>query len=258
MNFLKSVSAAIHKAISDDDRPVVVFSSAWPFLKVMNESNEDGVKKLLDIIIDAVGDRGLLMPTFTNGYHGGFCDLNQESSSTGVLSECFRKRSDTLQTLSAFFSFSVLGKIADEVIYLKPRYAWGEGSLYEWMEQRDVCFLLLGTHPTHCSYLHRMEWLARDVINYRFNKEFNGVLIKGGFSIELHETLFVRRMDPPVLHDFTVLLPFLECAGMKKQIVNGISVASYYAKSSMKYLLPAIQKDPYLTVINRYDYEGRS
>lgn len=257
MNFLQSISAAIHEAIGDDDRPVVVFSSAWPFLKVMNECDEKGVEKLLDVVLDAVGDRGLLMPTFTEGYADGYCNLDQAVSSTGVLAECFRKRRDTRQTLGAFFSFAVLGKVANEVVHLKPKHAWGEGSLYEWMEQRDVCFLLLGTHPTHCSYLHRLEWLARDVVDYRFDKKFDGVLTREGISIELQETLFVRRLDPPVLHDFTVLLPLLESAGMKTQVVNGISIVSYHAKPILEYVLPAILRDPYLTVVNRSDYEER-
>ena len=254
MNFLKSVSAAIDEAIGDDDRPVVVFSSAWPFLKVMREYDEKGVENLLDAILDVVGDRGLLMPTFTDGYIDGYCNLDQTVSSTGVLTECFRKRSDTHQTLSAFFSFAVSGEVVNEVVNLKPKHAWGEGSLYEWMEQRDACFLLLGAHPTHCSYLHRIEWLARDVVNYRFDKEFAGTLIREGLSFELQETLFVRRLDPPVLHDFTILLPLLEKAGMKIQMVNGVSLASYYAKPILEYVLPAIQQDPFLTVKNRKDY----
>tara|TARA_Y100001934_G_scaffold249228_1_gene310504 strand:- start:2876 stop:3634 length:759 start_codon:yes stop_codon:yes gene_type:complete len=251
MDFLQLVSAAIHEAIGDDDRPIVVFSSAWPFLKVMREHDEKGVEKLLDVLLDVVGDRGLLMPTFTRGYIDGYCDLDLNGSSTGVLTECFRKRKDTHQTLSAFFSFAVSDKVASEVTHLKPKHAWGEGSLYEWMEQRDVCFLLLGTHPTNCSYLHRMEWLVRDTINYRFDKKFSGTLIREGLSFDLQETLFVRRLNPPVLQDFTVLLPILEKAGMKIQVVNGISIASYHARSILEYVLPAIQQDPFLFVKKR-------
>src|SRR3989304_2783134 len=143
MDFLKSVRSAIHETIGNDDRPIVVFSSAWPFLKEMRQNDMVAVERLLDVIVDTAGGRSLLMPTFTGGFIDGLCNLDNESSSTGVLSECFRKRPGIRRTLSAFFSFAVSGTAMDEVINLKPAHAWGEGSLYEWMEQSDVCFLML-------------------------------------------------------------------------------------------------------------------
>lgn len=256
MDFLKSVRSAVHEIIGHDDRPIVVFSSAWPFLKEMGQNDMVAVERLLDVIVDAAGDRSLLMPTFTGGFIDGLCNLDNESSSTGVLSECFRKRPSIRRTLSAFFSFAVSGTAIDEVINLKPAHAWGEGSLYEWMEQSDVCFLMLGTHPTHSSYLHRLEWLVRDVINYRFDKVFSGTIIRERFSINIIETLYVRKLSPPVVNDFTVLLPFMNSAGMKTVTINGVSIASYHAKAALAQLLPAIQKDPFLTLRNRQDYEG--
>ena len=255
MDFLKSVRSAICEMIGRDDRPIVVFSAAWPFLREMQQNDTTAVERLLDVLLDAVANRSLLMPTFTQGFVDGYCDLDKERSSTGALSECFRNRPGVRRTLSAFFPFAVSGSAINEVIHLTPEHAWGEGSLYEWMEQRDVCFLMFGTHPTHSSYLHRFEWLARDVIDYRFTKEFHGTLIREGVSVDVTETLYVRMQNPPVVNDFTVLLPFLKSAGMKTVTPHGVSIASYYAKAALATLGPVVAQDPLFVVKNRKDYE---
>lgn len=255
MDFLSLVRTAIHQAIGQDNCPIVIFSSAWPFLKEMHKNDILDVENLLDILMETAGTRSILMPSFTRGFTEGICNLDIESSSTGVLSECFRKRPGVRRTLSAFFPFAISGPDIDEVINLKPKHAWGEGSIYEWMEQRNVCFLMFGTHPTHCSYLHRLEWLAKSVINYRFDKVFSGKLIREGVSIDLEETLFVRKLDPPVVNDFTVLMPFLESMGMKLNKPRGVSISSYHPNELLAQVLPIIRRDPFFTVKNRKDYE---
>jgi aminoglycoside 3-N-acetyltransferase len=220
----------------------------------MHKNDMAAVEDLLDILVDAAGSRSILMPSFTRGFVDGVCNLDIENSSTGVLSECFRKRPGVRRTLSAFFPFTVKGPVIDEVINLKPEYAWGEGSIYEWMEKRDVCFLMFGTHPTHCSYLHRLEWLARDAINYRFDKVFRGQLIREGVVMDFVETLYVRKLDPPVVNDFAVLLPFLVSMGMKLEKPRGLSISSYHAKELLAQVLPVIRRDPFFTVKNKKDY----
>lgn len=224
-------------------------------MRELRQNDIAAVEGLLDVLVEAAGDRTLLMPTFARGFVDGVCDLDKESSSTGVLSECFRRRPGTRRTLSAFFPFAVSGPAVDEVINLKPARAWGEGSLYEWMEVRDVCFLMFGTSPTQCSYLHRLEWLVRDVIDYRFDKTFRGTLIRDGVSMDVEETLYVRRLDPPVDNDFTILMPFLDRAGMKTIAPNGVSIASYHPRAVVAQILPALRQDPWFTVKNRKDYE---
>jgi aminoglycoside N3'-acetyltransferase len=247
-NFLNSVATAVEALIGHDNRPVVAFSSAWPFLNELEQKNAVGVEQLLDVILEVVGKRSILMPTFTKGFNNGISNLDTESSTTGVISECFRKRHGVRRSLSAFFSFAVTGPAAEEVFNLRAEHAWGKNSVYEWMENNDACFLMLGTHPTHCSYLHRLELLAKERINYRFDKTFSGKIIREGFTCEIQETLYVRKLDPPVVNDFTVVLPYLVEAGMQNITINGVSLASYQAKAIHRTILPIMLKDPFFTV----------
>lgn len=253
---IEKLRETITKLIDSDNKPVVVYAALWPFMKTLELPLEEIPVSVLNLLIKIIGsDRSLLMPTFASGYKDGICNLDEEPSTTGVLSELFRKYPLSRRTLSAFFSFNILGPHTKEVICLQPKDIWGDGSLYEWMEKQDVHFLMLGTHPTHCSYLHRMEWLNEDKITYRYRKTFTGTLIRDGERIPMMENLFVRSLTPPVINDFTVILSYLRRGGMSAIILDGVHVAHMRAKSMKKVYMDLLEKDPFLTVKNRKQFE---
>jgi aminoglycoside N3'-acetyltransferase len=255
--FLNQVGQVIESLIGDDKsaRPIVCFSSAWPFLNELEHKNAKGVDQILDVVLEVVGKRSFLMPTFTRGFVNGLANLDTESSTTGIMSESYRKRPGIRRTLSAYFSFAVGGPDTEQLCQLKANHAWGQGSVYEWMEKTDVQFLMLGTHPTHCSYLHRLEYLQKDHIPYRFNKKFEGKIIREGLEHDVSEVLYVRNLNPVAINDFTVLTPDLFEAGMKSKTVNGVPIASYSAAHLVKTILPKLAADPLLVLKNKKDYE---
>ena len=242
--------------IAEDQRPVVVYASVWPFIKAHSLEPVSAAKLILDLILEAVGDnRTLLMPTFASGFKDGICNLDTEPSTTGILSEEFRKLSDSRRTLSSFFSFNVKGPESEEVLNLLPNDAWGENSVYHWMEQTNAHFFMLGIHPTHCSYLHRLEWLINERINYRYQKSFEGTLIREEVRYDVQENLFVRNLNPPVINDFTTLLPILKSAGLDLVELDGVSISHVTANQINKSCIELLKKDPFLVLKNRVDYE---
>ncbi len=255
MNVIDELRSTLQELLGDDDRPVVMFSSAWPFFRAIGRADGELVEDLLQTVIDVIGNRSLLMPAFSGGYVEGICDLDTTPSTTGVLSETFRRRHDTNRTLSAFFSFSAKGPATAEVENLMPIDAWGDDSIYHWMELQNARFLMLGADPTHCSYLHRIEWLLRDVIPYRYIKQFDGVLRRNKKDIHCREQLFVRQLKPEVENDFTVLRGVLEESGMVTTSVHGVPIALYDAHQVLCSVLPAIRNNPFLTVINKDDFK---
>ena len=254
MSLFGEIERTVRELVPADGRPVVVYSAAWPFLRALRRNDREAVESLLTCTLDGLGSRTVLMPTFTDGYVDGTCDLDREPSITGALTECFRVRAGVRRTLSAFFSFAVGGGDEPDLLDAPAEHAWGPGSAYEWMERRDAHLLMLGTHPTLCSYLHRLEWLARDVVTFRYDKVFRGTLLREGGSIEATETLFVRRLDPPVVMDFKPLLPGLQAAGMSQRLVAGASIAVCSTVAARDSVLPSIRTDPFLIVRNRQDY----
>ncbi len=249
----------VEKLIGHDKRPVVIYSALWPFMKALESRAKEVPHTILNLLIDIVGPRrSLLMPTFASGYKNGICNLDREPSTTGLLSELFRKLPQTKRSPSAFFSYNILGPQTHEFVSLRPQYAWGESSVYEWMELKNVHFLMLGTHPTHCSYLHRVEWLNREIISYRYNKRFEGVLIREGMEIPMQETLYVRSLNPNVVNDFTVIEDDLRQGGMTVEMLDGIHMAHMMAKDMKKTYMPLLKKDPLLTVRNRAEFERQN
>lgn len=204
-------------------RPIVVYSALWPVAKKMGVPPSIISAKLIDHLLDNYASKNtIMMPTFTGGFRDGFLDLDSEPSSTGFLSEQFRTNTSAQRTCSAFFSFAVIGPDAGHLIELRPQDAWGDGSVYHWMQIRDALFLMLGTRITHSSYIHRAEWLLRDRIPFRYVKPFSGQVKLRGAVSDLEERLFVRSLSPPARNDFRVLeAPFLQAGIVRQPIPNG-------------------------------------
>lgn len=254
MNVLSELKSAIADMLPEKHRPLVVHSAVWPILREIGRADDYGVAAVLDTLLQVADGRTILMPAFTSGYVEGECDLDKAPASTGKLCEAFRLMEETRRSKSAFFSFSVAGEAHAAICDLMPEDAWGDHSLYEWMERENVRFLTLGAHPTHVSYLHRMEWLVRDRISYRYMKRFSGVLIHEGQRIPCTERLYVRSLVPEAVNDFTVLVEHLRTAGMLTASVRGISVASYDARNARDVILPAMEADPMLVLANRSEF----
>jgi aminoglycoside 3-N-acetyltransferase len=255
VSVLKELDFVLRDLLGADTRPVVIFSAAWPFFRAMGRADAAVVQELLDVVIGAVGSRCIMMPAFSGGYRSGVCDLDNTPGTTGVISEAFRKRPGSVRTLSAFFSFSVQGPASRDVANLMPNDAWGDGSVYHWMEQNNVRFVLLGTDPTHCSYLHRIEWLLREAISYRYVKTFEGVLRRSGHDHPCRERLFVRSLSPEAINDFSVLKDILRSAGMLRKSVQNIPISSYDAQQVLNSVLPAMKKDPLIALVNKADFQ---
>jgi aminoglycoside N3'-acetyltransferase len=230
--------------LAGESRPIVVYSGLWTMARAWRTPLQELVDGLMTRIQDAAGDRTLLMPTFTKGYVDGFIDLDNEPGTTGVLAECMRKMPGTGRTKSAFFSFAVRGPDRDALCALQPEHAWGDGSVYAWMEERDAVCITVGVAPQIISAIHRVEWHCRDAIEYRFSKRIAGEIRHQGVRQPLEEQLFVRRLDPPVRNDFDVVLAPLGRTGLRTVDIDGVTLASVGTKAIVNTLVPIVRKQP--------------
>lgn len=253
---LASLREFASRTIAKDESPIVVYASLWPFSRVFGVPQEQLARQITEMFLElSNGKRDLLMPSFAAGYKNNLCNLDTEKSSTGLLSEYFRTLPDSKRSLSAFFSFNVIGPRAEEICGLQPQDAWGTGSVYEWMELNNAHFFMIGIHPTHCSYLHRLEWLVRDQINYRFIKEFGGNIIRGGKTYQVRENLFVRSANPPAINDFTPLHNDLLAGGAEIFEIEKLPLSQIRADGILKACLPRMKSDPLFVLKNRQDFE---
>lgn len=242
----KDFEALLREVLPPDGRPVVAYTGLWSILDAFEKPDP---KEILAALRAAVGSqRTLLMPTFTPGYQNGFLDLDAAPATTGTLNELFRKSADTRRTASAFFSFAAVGPDADSLAALRPEHAWGDGSVYEYIEKSDAHILTLGLPKTHSSFMHRLEWLERDKIPYRYVKPFQGEVLLNGRRQPLSEKLYVRDLDAKVENSWVPFAPELEKAGMRSRPVGRAWVAAIGARATIAALRPILQRDPFAFV----------
>jgi aminoglycoside N3'-acetyltransferase len=251
MSHLRNTLAEI---IGDKDQPIVVYSALWPLERAYKTAAGDLCRLLSELLLELAGERNLLFPTFTSGFTGGVCDLDREPSQTGALSEHFRLLPDVRRTVCAFFSFAVHGKDSAELAALRPREAWGEGSLYEWLYQQNARIITLGVHPTHCSFTHYAEWLMRSKIHYRHAKAFSGTIRHEGNTFPLEETLLVRQESPEPINDFTWLLEAYHKHGMMHIAAEGVSFSGIDARTKIDLVTAIVDQDPLALLKNRKDF----
>ena len=224
---------------------IVIYSAMWPLIRLANMPGPELATDLCSSIMEKFSGRTLLMPTFTSGFDKqGICDLDSLPSQTSALSETFRRYLGVRRTRSAFFSFAVHGPKAKELVSLKPKEAWGEGSLYEWLYNNHAAIVTLGLHPTHCSYTHYAEWLKHQDIPYRFDKIFSGTLIHERVAFSHTESLFVRQRTPEPINDFTGLLPAYLAGGMKVCQSHGYPLSCMDARSKIDTVVAALNNNP--------------
>tara|TARA_B100000315_G_C14458277_1_gene532486 strand:+ start:131 stop:952 length:822 start_codon:yes stop_codon:yes gene_type:complete len=228
-------------------RPVVAYAGVWSIAKAFQVPPRKVVKNIYEILLQVVGvERTLLMPCYTQGFKNGVIDLDQELGTTGVINEMLRKHPDSRRTISAFFSFAALGPQAKEVSELKPLNAWGENSLFEWIERHDSHILTIGEPWRMCSFLHRLEWLAQ--VPYRYSKSFTGEFIRDAQRHALTERLFVRHLDPLVKNTWPGLEGILRKGGMRSFPLGVRQIAEIGARAMIDSLMPIIEKDPFAFV----------
>jgi aminoglycoside N3'-acetyltransferase len=237
--------------------PVLVASAIWPLARALRQPPDQLAERLIDVLIAHVGPEGhVVMPTLVRGYRDGFCDLDAEPATTGMMAELFRRRPGVRRSRCVFSSYAIAGPDSAEFALLAPKQVWGEGSHLEWVEKRGGHCLMIGTHPTHSIYLHRMELLAADVIPYRYHKTIGGRVKHEGELYDIAETLYVRVLEPEVQQDFTRILPALVEGGMHLDKFNGTPVAMMSTAAMRQTVVPILQRDPLAVIANRQDFEG--
>ena len=240
---------ALNGLLPRDSRPVVAYSGIWSLATAFEGERASLVSATRAELLEAVGsNRTLVMPTYTSGFKDGAIDLDRAPGMTGVLNEAIRTMPGSRRTASAFFSFTARGPAADALAALRPTDAWGDGSLFDWIEREDAHILLLGVPLPMCSFLHRVEWLAR--VPYRYLKDFVGEMVLDGRKELLRERLFVRNLDPLVENIWTGAEDLLGPHQLRRAPLGRGWVSVVGAKALLATLSPVLRRDRFAFVKN--------
>jgi aminoglycoside N3'-acetyltransferase len=229
--------------------PVVAYCGVFTIARALPEPLVEIPQRVLQCLLEAVGpERTLLMPVYTRGFVDGRIDLEREPGTTGMVNELLRTMTGTRRTASAFFSFAANGPEAAVLADLRPIDAWGKGSVFEWIEQRNARIMVIGVPWAHCSFLHRAEWNVG--VPYRTRKMFAGIARIHGRDEPLRECLYVRSLDPLAENTWPELENILSTSGMRQVQLGRGHVGAMSARGLLAAIEPLLQENPFRFVKN--------
>jgi aminoglycoside 3-N-acetyltransferase len=150
---------------------------------------------LIDAVQAAIGPSGtLVIPTFSYSFTKGEpFDMLHTPSAVGMVSERFRTLPGVLRSADPIFSFAARGKLAHELCAITVRECFGEGSVFALLHRVNAQIVNLGCSMTRGgTFVHYIE--VAHGVQYRYKKEFSGLLISEGRSIENSVIYHVRDL----------------------------------------------------------------
>ena len=148
---------------------------------------EGGADTVIDGAIDSVGESGtVVVPTFVQKVNGESAtyrtrleawNIHSSPSDVGYITEVFRQRPEAVRSDHCCDSLAAIGADAEAAMgghrHAGPRYspwdekAFGHGSPWDWLVERNALYLLMGVGFSVCSIFHYNQalWVERHYAN---------------------------------------------------------------------------------------------
>ena len=140
---------------------------------------DGGANTIIDSAVEAVGPEGtVVVPTFVQRVNGDRApyavrrdawNIDTSPSDVGTITEVFRKRPDAIRSDHCCDSMAAIGAEAEAVMAAHresgPRpspwdeRAFGHGSPWDWLRERNALYLLMGVGFRVCSLFHYCQAL---------------------------------------------------------------------------------------------------
>lgn len=190
---------------------------------------------LLEKLMERIGPEGtLLVPTFNWDFCSGKgFDYKKSKSQTGALGNVALKRADFKRTKHPIYSFAVWGKGQEELCAMENKDAWGDGTPFSYMQEKEGKALIIGLENTKglTSKLHNEQVVG---VPYRYIKDFTAPYTDeaGNTSMKTY-SMNVRDydMDPQYVEPQTVFSRILrDLKVLNTQEINGEPVSTVLLK----------------------------
>lgn len=158
---------------------------------------DGGPQTVVDALLEVLTPDGtLIMPTFNFNFNQGEpWDVLKTPSHMGVLTEIVRLNPDSRRVFHPFYSFSILGKLKDELTRVRYKDSYGKESIFMRLRELDAKIMIIGLSYTHSlTFMHHIEQM--EGVDYRFVKAFTGMITdENGKTYEDTFTMLVRDVE---------------------------------------------------------------
>ena len=192
-NFLES---GLRKSGLENGDVVLLHSSFKSFGGV-----EGGPQTVVDAFISVLGEEGtLIVPTYNFDFssHNKSWDLRTTPSQMGIISEFVRLNTKSQRIFHPIYSFSILGKLAEELGSLRIKSSFGTDSIFAKLRELNGKIMQIDSVYKGTTFFHHIEEM--EGCTYRYLKEFTGnVTDKTGKTYKDTFSILVRDLDQGIV-----------------------------------------------------------
>jgi aminoglycoside 3-N-acetyltransferase len=152
----------------------------------------------IDGIRSAIGPGGTaLVPTFNYDFcEGSSYDHDSTPSQVGMFTNYVRELPESSRSFHPIFSFAGFGFAAEQLLKTRSNSSFGTGSVFENLFDVNAKLLFINVSFEFCTFVHFAE--QRIGIDYRYLKDFTGVVTQDDQSSEDTFDFYVRHLDRTV------------------------------------------------------------
>ena len=162
---------------------------------------EGGPQTVVDAFISVLGKEGtLIVPTYNFDFssHNKSWDLRTTTSQMGIISEFVRLNPKSQRTLHPIYSFSILGKLAEELGSLRIKSSFGADSIFAKLRELNGKIMQIDFVYKGTTFFHHIEEM--EGCTYRYLKEFTGnITDETGKTYNDTFSILVRDLDQGIV-----------------------------------------------------------
>jgi aminoglycoside 3-N-acetyltransferase len=207
-----------------------------------------GAQTVIDSILDVIQVEGtLIVPTFNFDFcEGKPFDVKRTPSHMGIITELVRRNSNSRRLLHPIHSFSIIGKLSEELGSLRYKSTYGKNSLFAKLRDLGGKIMIIGLqYNQSMTFFHHIEEM--EGCDYRYFKKFTGEITDDGGNTYIDWfTFFVRDLDRGETH-VDPMGDILEQKGIVNiQKIGGSTVKLMKANDVYNLTAQEMKKTPYL------------
>lgn len=236
--------AGFKNAGLDEGDTVLVHSSYKSFGGV-----DGGPQTVVDALLSVLGKKGtLIVPRFNFDFstHGTPWDVRTTPSQMGIITEFVRKDPRSKKIFHPIYSFSIIGKHADELASLRYKGSFSKESVFHKLRMLDGKIMQIDKVYKGTTFVHYVEEMVG--CDYKFFKNFTGKVTdeKGRTFIDTFN-IYVRDWNRGVVTDVIPMGKILEREGvMKISKVGDATVWLMKSEDVYQCTVNAMKKNPHI------------
>ena len=203
---------------------LLVHSDILTFGKPNLDNITTFMKTLSDLFFDCVGNSGtIVMPTFSFSFtKGEDYNLLETPSNVGALTNYFRTIEGVIRTVDPIHSCAIKGPYSSMLSEI-GNDTFGNNSIYAHLHKINAKIATFGTKFADNCFFHYIE--QKVGVPYRYNKEFEGVMVNGNEKKKLTFNYYVRDIKNNIISDVSRFnFDLLEKKYLKKEDIGRSSI----------------------------------